>query len=218
MEHKMKNWRLLLLAGLMIPAQQAFSQVPSGVEVSPDLGLSLQYDMPGVGDYDLYEYGIVTELQFRDWVRHPWGYSLAIGYGEWTTDKNASSPGSGLYDFSGNLQAFPFGGSVMYRAYEGESWSFIVDAGVRYMAYDSKIRARQTGMDASKKYDVEIDDSILYALSANADYAVSSGVAWTFGLGYRNDITRGDLSTELVKGRDSIMESIFASAALRMSL
>lgn len=214
----MKNWLLALVAGLMIPAQVVFSQVPSGVEVSPDIGLSLQYDIPGVGDYDLYKSGITTELQFRDWVRHPWGYSLAIGYGEWFSDKNADSPGSGLYDFSGNLQVWPFGGSVIYRAYEGDSWSFILDAGVRYMAYDSKIRARQTGMDASKKYDVEIDDSILYALSANADYAVSPDIAWTFGLGYRADITRGELSTELVKGRDSIMESLFASAAIRMSL
>ena len=210
--------KLIFASVFLFPSSTVFAQVPSGVEVAPDIGLSLQYDMPGIGDYDLYKNGITAEAQFRDWVSHPWGYSLAIGYGEWTTERDAKNPGSGLYDFSGNLQVVPFGGSVLYNIYQGDAWSFLLDAGVRYMAYDSKIRARQKGLDEKMKYDVEVDDSILFSASADADYAFNTDMAWTFGLGYRTDITRGELSTDLVKARDSIMESFFVSAALRLSL
>lgn len=214
-----KNLLLMIVAVLLVFSKHNISaQVPAGDEVAPDVGLSLQYDVPGVGDYDLYDSGITAEFQFRDWVRNPWGYSLAIGYGEWSSNRDANNPGSGLYDFSGNLQVVPFGGSVLYRFYQGDEWSFILDTGVRYMAYDSKIRARQEGLDPDKKYGVEVDDSILFSASADADYAINPDLDWTLGLGYRTDITRGELSTELVQGRDSIMESFFLATALRFKL
>jgi len=194
------------------------AQLPSRDEVSPDIGLVAVFDTPGIGDYDLYTYGLGAELQFRDWVSYPWGYSIALGYSEWATDKNAGSPGSNLYDFDGKLEIVPFGGSVLYHAYAGDSWDVSLDGGIRWLANDSKITARISGQDPENIYDVDVGDAIHMLLGVNADYKLSADILWSVSAGYRTDISRGSLSTELGPARDSIMESFVFTTGLRIRL
>ncbi len=203
---------------LMLGTGFARAQVPSTVEVSPDLGIAVVTDMPGTGDYDLYDLGLTAELQFRDWARHPWGYAMAIGYGEWTTDRSADSPGSRLYDFEGNLEIVPFGVSALYKAYADPTWSLIFEAGARYIVADSKIDARNYDQDPENRYNLTIDDSLLFTAGANADYAISPDIICSFGLGYRSDIIRGEVNTEFGPARDNIMESLYFSAVIRKRL
>lgn len=214
----MKRNTVLLLAVLLFSSIPAFAQVPSGVELSPDLGVAAIIDFPGSGDYDLFDYGLTAELQFRDWASYPWGYAITIGYGEWTTDRKATSPGAALYDFSGSMEVVPFGGSLLYSLYDNGSWRILLDAGVRYSAVDSKIKARNRDEGGTRKYNVDIDDSMQYTLSTGMDYTISPDISWSLGLGYRGDLTRGDLSTERGAGRDVVMESFFLGAALRFNL
>ncbi|HMO52514.1 MAG TPA: hypothetical protein PKE26_14780 [Kiritimatiellia bacterium] len=212
----MKRLVLVLAVSMFSVFQGASAQVPSNLEAPPDIGLALHVDVPGAGNYDLYEYGFIAELQFRDWVAHPWGYAITIGYGDWSVDKNAKRPGAALYDFSGSLEVIPFGGSLLLKAYTGPEWSVIVDAGIRYMANDSNIKARNRDEGGTRKIDVNIGDAVLFTGAVSADYAVSADLIWSLGVGYRYDISRGSLSTEFGSGRDSIMESFFFETALRL--
>jgi len=217
-DNKMKiSWRLLLTVSIGC-STLAHAQVPSRVEITPDIGIAPQVVIPGAGDYDLYEVGTAAELQFRDWPNNPWGYALAIGYGIWTTDKDASRPGLNLYDYSGELEIVPFGVSALYRAYSDESLSVILDAGVRYIITDSKIKARYALDDSNQKYPVDIDDSILARFAIGTDYQVDSDMIWSLLLGYYYDIEKGDVTTQFGKARGNIMESFFIEAALRFPL
>lgn len=204
---------LCMLAGWAVQTQ---AQLPSRDEVSPDIGLVAVFDMPGIGDYDLYTFGIGAEVQFRDWVNHPWGYSLAIGYSEWSVDENADSPGSQFYDYDGKLEVVPFGGSVMYNAYSGESWNLSLDGGLRWLAIDSKISARNAAHDPTERYDVNVGDAVHMLLGVKADYNLSADVMWSVGAAYRTDISRGSISTELGPARDSIMEAFTFETGLHI--
>lgn len=214
----MKMFFCLFLAAFVAWPRISQAQLPARSEASPDIGLIVLFDMPGIGDYDLYQYGLGSEIQFRDWVSHPWGYSITLGYSEWATDKNATSPGSELYDFEGKLEIVPFGGSVIYNAYAGEEWNIALDAGVRWLAIDSKITALNYGQDPDDRFKVDVDDAVLLTLAVNADYNLSADVMWSVGLGYRTDISRGEVSTELGPARDSIMESFLIQTGLRVKL
>lgn len=218
LEINMNKKYFVLGVCLLLVATVVSAQVPSGVELSPDIGVAAIVDLPGGGDYDLFDLGLTAEVQFRDWASFPWGYALTLGYGEWSVDRNASSPGAALYDFSGNLEVVPFGGSLLYSVYDDGSWRFLLDAGVRYSAVDSQIKARNRDEGGRTKYEVDIDDSIQYLIGASADYTISPDVSCSFGAGYRDDISRGELSTERGPGREAIMESFFLSAALRFNL
>lgn len=199
-------------------AVTASAQIPSTVEVAPDLGVAVIADVPGAGEFDLYELGLTTELQFRDWANHPWGYELAIGYGEWTSNEDAKQPGARLYDYDGNLEVVPFGISALYKAYADPSWSLVLEAGTRYIVADSKISARNFDQDPANRYHINIEDSLLFNLGVNADYAMSPDIICSFGLGYRGDIIKGEINTEFGSASDNVMESFFFSAALRMRL
>jgi hypothetical protein len=205
-----------LLSVFAVATHVALAQVPSQVEVSPDIGPMVQVDFPGAGNFDLYDVGLIAEMQLRDWVSHPWGYSLAIGYGEWTVDQDATKPGANLYDYDGELEVTPFGGSVLLKAFASETWSVILDFGVRYMAVNSTITAKNRDAGPDQRYDVRVGDSLLLSSAVGADYAISPRLIWSCGVGYRYDITRGEIKTELGPARDSIMESFFLETGLRL--
>jgi len=206
-----------LVAATLI-STSAMSQVPTYVEASPDLGPQLQIAFPGAGDYDLYESGVILELQFRDWVSEPWGYLLAIGYGEWQADDGATKPGADLYDFDGDIEIVPFGASLLYKIHESDEFSVVLEAGVRYFATDSKITARNSGQSPDIQYDVSIDDSIVGRLGVSADYVLNEDFILSGGIAYQHDIEEGDLSTELGPGEDNRFESFVIDIAIRMPL
>ena len=210
------NKLMLLVAGLGVGVSTAMAQVPSYEEVSPDLGLSIQLAMPGVGDFDLYENGIGAELQFRDIVDAPWGYLLAIGYSEWASDSGARDPGANLYDFDGNLEVIPFGASVLYQAYSEEALSVTIDVGVRYLSTVSKITARNSDSSPDQRFDLDIEDALIYRLGVAADYVLSPDFIWSNGIGYQSDLKKADISTELGPAEDNIMESFFFETAIRL--
>lgn len=206
------------LSILLLLSASALAQVPSHVEASPDLGPQIQIALPGAGDYDLYDSGLTLELQFRDWVGDPWGYLLAIGYGEWQASDDAEKPGANLYDFDGDIEVVPFGASILYKMYEDDAWSITIEAGLRYFATDSKITARNSDQPPANRYDVEIDDSIVGRVGVSADYVLSEDFILSLGIAYQKDIEEGDLSTELGPGVDNSFESFIIETALRMPL
>ncbi len=210
----MKKW-LSCLAVLGLAASTVSAQLPTYEEISPDLGVNLQLFVPA-GDYDLYEYGFGAEIQFRDMVSAPWGYLLAIGYNEWSTDNNAKNPGSNLYDFEGNLEVVPFGGSVLFLAYNENDISVTLDAGIRYLSTVSKITARNSDSSPDVRYDLDADDGMVFRLGATADYLISPDFIWSAGVAYQGDIKKADLSTELGPARDNVMEAFVFETALRL--
>ena len=208
----------IVLVGLLGVVSHAQAQVPTRVEASPDVGASLQVVFPGAGNYDLYDSGVAIEVQFRDWFSDPWGYALSIGYGIWSTDRNAKRPGAGLTDFSGDLEIVPFGASALYRVHYDRDLSIVLDVGLRYIIADSSIKARYAPENSDKKYPVRIDDSILARFAAGLDYRITDNLIWSFAVGYYYDLDRGDLSTERGKARENIMESVYAETGLRFPL
>ncbi len=202
----------ILVLGVMNTA----AQPPRPTTTAPDVGVSLQVDFPGAGNYDLYDYGIIAEIQFRDWFSGPWGYELALGYGDWKANRNASRPGASLYDFSGSLEIIPVGGGLLYHLYANETLSLILNAGLRYMINDSSIKARNRDEGGTRTFNVDIGDALLFSGAVNVDYAFNPDIIWSAGLGYRTDISRGSLKTEWGSARDSIMESFFLETALRI--
>lgn len=211
----MNKW-LSVFAMLGLGVSAATAQVPTYEEISPDIGVSIQIAAPGVGDYDLYELGLGAELQYRDMVSAPWGYLLAIGYSEWSTDANAKKPGSNLYDFDGNLEVIPFGGSVLYQVYREDNLSVTLDLGLRYLSNGSKITARNSASSPDVRYDVDIDDSIIYRFGVGADYAISPDLIWSAGVGYQGDFKEAEMTTELGPARDNVMEAFVFETALRL--
>jgi hypothetical protein len=211
----MKKW-MFLFSAAALSSTIAMAQVPTYEEVSPDLGVSVQLAMPGAGDFDLYEYGLGAELQFRDFVSAPWGYLLAIGYSEWTTDSDAKNPGSNLYDFDGNLAIIPFGGSVLYKVYNEESLSVVLDVGVRYLSTESDITARNSDSPPDKRFELDYDDAMIYRLGVSADYVLSPDFIWSTGIGYQGDLMKADITTELGPARDNVMESFVFETGIRL--
>jgi hypothetical protein len=185
--------------------------------VSPDLGPAVQVALP-TGDYDLYEAGVMVELQFRDWVNAPWGYLLAIGYGEWRADEDAEDPGPNLYDYDGELEVVPFGGSLILKAYEGQDIAITLEAGVRYFITDSSITARDTAQSPDNEYTVSVDDSLVFRAGASLDYVISPDYILSLGGSYLTDIDEGSVSTELSSATDNSFESLVFEVALRMPL
>lgn len=206
------------LFALIAATATSFGQVPAYVEPTPDLGPQVQIALPGTGDYDLYESGIVIELQFRDWVSDPWGYLLAIGYGEWTADSGASNPGAELYDFDGNVELAPFGASLICKALSADDYNVTLEAGLRYIAVDSKISARNRGQSPDDRFDVEIDDSVIARFGAGFDYFLNEDFILSLGIAYQKDLESSSLTTELGPARDNSFESFMVEAALRMPL
>lgn len=211
----MKSWMAMLVA-MGVGVVSASAQLPTYEEVSPDLGVDLQVAMPGVGDYDLFEYGLTAELQFRDMVSAPWGYLLAIGYGEWVSDSGATKPGSNLYDFDGNLEVIPFGGSALYQVYQSDEITVTLDAGIRYLSTVSQITARNRDASPTERFEIDADDGIVYRFGAGADYALSPDFIWSVGLAYQGDIEKADISTSIGPARDLVMEAFIFSTALRL--
>jgi len=212
----MKKLGLSMAAALAVTSSVSLAQVPSYVEVSPDLGIAAQLYVPGVGDYDLFDMGVGAEIQFRDWINYPWGYLLSIGYGEWSTDADAEKPGSNLYDFTGDMEVTPFGGSVLFQVFNEDSMSLTLEAGVRYMAVDSKVKARNSTFATTDRTDIDIDDGIVGRIGATFEYASSEDFLWTLGLAYQEDIQRGDVTFDGGSAVDNIMEAFVVEAAMRM--
>ncbi|HMP90755.1 MAG TPA: outer membrane beta-barrel protein [Kiritimatiellia bacterium] len=214
----MKSALFITTVCLIGLVSSASAQLPSRVEASPDIGLSLQVVFPGAGNYDLYDSGVSVEAQFRDWFNDPWGYALAIGYGRWSTDRNAKRPGAGLTDFSGDLEIVPFGASALYRFHYDRDLSVVLDVGLRYIIADSKIKASYAPEGGTRRYPVKIDDSVLARFAVGVDYRITDELIWSFNAGYYYDLDRGDLSTEIGKARENIMESFYVETGLRLPL
>jgi len=210
------NKIMMVLAGLGVSMSTAMAQVPSYEEVSPDLGVSFQLAMPGVGDFDLYEYGFGAELQFRDFFDAPWGYLIAIGYSEWASDNDATKPGANLYDYEGNLEVIPFGASVLYQVYNEENLSVVLDVGIRYLSTVSDITARNSDSSPDQRFELDIDDAIIYRFGVAADYVLSPDFIWSNGIGYQSDLNKADITTELGPAEDNVMESFFFESAIRL--
>lgn len=214
----MRKFVLSNIIAAIVASTAAIAQVPAYVEPSPDLGPQIQIALPGSGDYDLYESGVILELQFRDWVSDPWGYLLSIGYGEWQADSGADKPGANLYDFDGDIEIAPFGASLLYRVYESNDLSVILEAGLRYFATDSKITARNSEQSPNTRYDVSIDDAVVGRASVSTDYVLNEDFILSGGIAYQQDVDEGSLSTELGPGEDNSFEAFIVEIALRMPL
>lgn len=210
-----KQW-LIGSAMLFASTSISMAQVPTYIEASPDLGFSIQAAFPDDSDYDLYKHGLTAEMQFRDWFNHPWGYLLAIGYGEYASDSGATKPGSNLYDFDGSLEIIPFGASVLFQLYNEGNLSASLDAGVRYLSTESEISAKNSDDGTNKRFDLDYDDAIIYRIGASADYILSPDFILSVGAGYQDDITAAEVSTELGPVTDSSMKAFFLETALRM--
>jgi len=213
----MKN---IFIAALLALAagMSARAQVPSYIEVSPDLGPQIQIALPGAGDFGLYESGVGMELQFRDWVNQPWGYLLAIGYAEWQADSGATKPGANFYDYDGDLEIIPFGASAIYQVFSDDDLSVTLEAGFRYLIMDSKIDARNSDQSPTERYDLDIGDSIVARFAGDVEYVLSKDFIGAVGLAYQLDTKRGDIDTDLGPARDNIMESFILELSLRMPL
>ncbi len=210
--------RILLLTMLsLLCVERATAQWAPAVERAPDVGVALQLDVPGRGNFDLYDYGLTGKLQFRGWFTEDIGYGLSIGYGQWSTDRNPRRPGARLFDYSGNLQVVPITASARYALFLDEAWDLVFDLGLTYMLVDSDITARNMDESGTRRFKVSVGDAIQLTPAIGADYHAADNLIWSFLVGYRHDLSRGSIRTELGPARDNIMESFFFETALRFA-
>lgn len=216
----MKTNILTVLSALLALnlATAGYGQSRQAPPTATDIGAEVRFDLTDVGDNDLYDFGLGFALQYRHWFSEPLGYALSLGYSEYSVNRDASHPGANLYDFEGSLNLVPFGASLLYKLFADVNWRLYLDAGIRYLAVDSSITARNLDRPASERLKVNIDDSFLFTGSLNADYAINQDFQLTMGAGYSSDITRGETSTSLGAAADNIMESFALFIALRLNL
>lgn len=213
----MKIRFLAILTLTALSTTRAVAQLAPAVERLPDVGLALQLDVPGRGNFDLYDYGLTAKVQFRGWFMDDFGYGLSIGYGQWSTDRSAKRPGARLFDYSGNLQVIPVSASLRYAVFLDETWDLILDLGLTYMFVDSDITARNLDQSGTRRYKVSVGDAIQLTPAIGADYHAADNLIWSFAVGYRHDLSRGSIRTELGPARDNVMESFFFETALRLT-
>jgi hypothetical protein len=214
----MKRTAPLLAAALSLGALTASAQLPTYDEVAPDLGLSLELALPGIGDFDLYESGLGVNLQFRDLFSAPWGYAFSIGYGSWSADSGARDPGANLFDFDGDMEVIPFGASVLYQLHTSDTLNVVLDGGLRYYVNDADITARNRDEGGNRRFALDIDDNVVVRVAVGGDYALTPDLTWSFGVGVQIDVTEGDITTSLGPAEDNRMEALFFETGLRMPL
>ena len=212
---KSRIWAVFIL--LSFGAERAMAQGYEVVERAPDVGFALQLDIPGRGNFDLYDVGLTGNVEFRGWFNDLLGYGLSIGYGQWSTESGATKPGARLFDYSGDLQVIPLTASLKYALFIDDAWDLILDLGLTYMIVDSDITARNRDQSGTRRFKVDIGDTVQLKPSIGADYHAADNLIWSFALGYRQDISRGSIRTELGPARDNIMESFYFETAIRLA-
>lgn len=167
-------------------------------------GLVVQF--PGTGDFDLYDIGFGAELQYRNWHFDPIGWALSAGFGTWEANEDCRKLGRIHTDFDGSVATIPLGVSALFYLYGTQDFSLLLEAGLRYVIVDADVDFIREGNLSST---LDIDDSVLGLLALEADYYVSRQFMVFGGLGYQQDIVRGEIQTPTGPLRDNEFTSLF---------
>ena len=176
-----------------------------------DGGLILHF--PAVSDFDLYELGFGLDLQYRNWSLDPVGLAFSLGVAGWNVDNEANDLGAEHTDFDGSVTTVPIGASVLFYLYGTQDFSIILEAGLRYMITDADVDLNRviTTDEGEEKVPatMEIDDGLVGLLAVEADFSMNEQFLLFGGLGYQDDIERGEITTEAGPLKDNKFASFF---------
>lgn len=175
----------------------------------------VNFFLPGTGDFDLYDYGLGLELQYRNWYFNPFGWSVSLGIASWEANSGCTDLGRAEHrDFDGTVTLVPVGLSGLFQLYSSETFNLLVEAGVRYVWVDAdvdfvRVVQQDKGDPKAIPSRLEIGDGWLGVLAVEADYYVTERFLLFGGLGYQQDIVRGDIETPAGPLRDNELSAFF---------
>ena len=152
------------------------------------------------GDDETYSNGAGVEFQVRKWVQEKFGLALALGISGWGVEEQNifySDP-AGYIDINidGNVALFPFGGSVLFKPINTDSFSLILEGGVRYVLVNSNVDAEIEYFDGFSTLffseQVEIDNGFVGVVGAEVEKSITEKFNLVGGIGYQYDISKGD--------------------------
>lgn len=197
----MKTWQIVgvCLGIVLAGAAQAAPE-------SDDLGIAVQYAVPGLGDSDLYDWAVGAEAQFRYWLTDSFGWSLAAGWSQWEADSSGSQWGAPV---DGSTQVIPLGGSVLFRTC-GAPVRLVLEGGLRYAWVSSDLDLLIAGENES----VDLDDGIYAVLGADLERDVSFGQVFV-GVTFQLDVMAPEASWAEGDLRDASLEAATFRAGIR---
>lgn len=171
-----------------------------------DLGVAAQYSLPGMGDSDLYDWGIGTEVQYRYWLSDNFGWALGVGWAKWETSSSSSQWGAPV---DGWMQMIPAGGSLLYRT-PNEPVRLVLEGGVRYAVIGEDMSLIVNG----EKESVSLDDGVFAVLGIDLERDVSFGQVFV-GVTFQFDLMAPSASWSGGELRDADLAAATFRAGLR---
>lgn len=118
-------------------------------------GAGVQAYTIGLGNLDVYEWGVGVEAQARFWTGPAFGWAAALGLARWETDSGSYQWGAPV---RGSLLLAPVGGSLLWRSCAVSPSRFVAEAGLRFVFADSDVELLVAGRDPQP---VSIDNGFL---------------------------------------------------------
>lgn len=145
---------------------------------------SADYIFPGIGDFDIYEFGLGAQTGLRRW----WdvlGVELGLGIENWAAG-GSSRNWPGIVD--GNTLAVPLKLSGLWKVSESSCTDFSLHAGVGYRFVSADLSLQSGGL-----YDeVDIEGSWFVEVGGEVSWRFAPDWSCTVGLAYQNDLSASE--------------------------
>jgi hypothetical protein len=197
-----KTFSVVLVASMLVSVASA--QGWRCNDHTSDLRASLNYWVPGEGDFSLYDQGYGVELQYRKWAWEPFGVAFSFGVSEWDADELRIV---NTTDYGGSALVVPIGGSALIRIFDMTGWNMALEAGLRYLIVESDIDFLYTPED--RREELDIDNNIVGVVAL--DYENYLGERWSlFGTaGYQFDLIKGDITSRIGDMPENEMPALY---------
>jgi hypothetical protein len=214
--------RLVLVAAALAPASavaQYWDESQYWEYVDTEIRLSLNYWIPGDGDFDVYDNGYGTEVQYRNWYYDPIGFGLSLGVAHWkvagTSGDLGIGPGATL---DGTVTLVPLGASVLYRFGDWDGQTLTLEAGLRYVLADSDVRINYANRSCNGEDCYDISDGLIAVFAGDYERDLTEQWAFFLGGGYQDDLIRGDTETIDRNLRDNEIKGFFMRVGAKRTL
>ncbi|MDZ4199706.1 MAG: hypothetical protein U1E27_10540 [Kiritimatiellia bacterium] len=190
-----------------------FVLAASAADPIREWGVGAQAYTIGLGDMDVYGWGIGAEVQNRFWATDAMGWAFSLGLAQWETSSQSSNWGAPV---SGSLRLFPLGASLLLRTPGTASTRYVAEAGLRYVIADSDVRLQTAG----GRQNVSIDNGVVGALGLDWEKTMGNSVFFV-GASYQFDLVAAEAKwSDGLKSnrlRDNDLEALVFRTGFRRS-